>query len=937
MKKSIIKQRYLKNLSPLCAASTGLLFSMSASAAGYYNFGMNWKGGLNPYSFGADGVALPSISDVKIDSSDNYYILGSNRILKFNAAGLFVGWIGAIATSPTGGAAGCNGAAVGTFTPGWCTGGSATSGTGDGMMDGPIGLAIDSSDNLYVSNSTSNRVTKYNSSTGAFLGWIGKIDTPPTGGSAGCNGAATGTITPGWCTGGTSDYNITDATGDGQLYTPSGLVTDSSGNLYVADSNGNRVVKFNSTGAFVGWTGGESSAPTGGAAGCTTLAAITPGWCTGGLPNVGGTPSGQLYTPSGIVRDSSGNLYVEDSYNRVFKYNSSGVYQGWIGKIQGSPTGGAAGCNGAATGTFTPGGCTGGTTNGTTPGTGDGMMRLPMAITVDTSDNLFVSDLGHDRVNKYNSSGVFQGWIGKIATSPTGGAAGCNGAAVGTLTPGWCTGGTSATGSGSGMFNGPRGLALDSSGYLYVADSGDNRLNIYDSAGAYSSTVSYTPAYSSWHRTTTTPVSGVQDGMLNLPMGVAKDSSGNIYVVDKSSNRINKYNSSGVSQGWIGEIDTSPTGGAAGCSGAASGTFTPGWCTGGTPNTLSTSTGGDGKMYTPFDMVVDSGGNLLVLDTGTSRVAKYDSTGAFIGWTGGVSLVPTGGAAGCTAATFNTPGWCTGGMSSSGFKDGTFYGPSSIALDSAGNFYVSEGFGNRISKFNSSGVFQGWIGKIGGSPTGGAAGCNGASAGTATPGWCTGGKGWTSGSGDGMFNQPNGMTLDSSGNLYAVDSANNRIVKYNSSGVFQGWSGKIGTSPTGGAAGCNGAAVGTVTPGWCKGGTAAAGTGDGMLNYPERITLDSAGNLYVTEDIRISKFNSSGVFQGWIGKIATSPTGGQAGCNGAAVGTLTPGWCTGGTAATGTGNGMLGSAMGIIVDSSGNLFVVDNTNSRVIRFSTQGR
>ncbi len=456
------------------AVSAGVLFSMSANAAGYYNFGAQWKGGLNPYSFGADGVALSQVTDVKIDSSDNYYILGTNQILKFNAYGLFIGWIGAIATSPTGGAAGCNGAAVGTFTPGWCTGGSATSGTGDGMMDGTNGLAIDGSNNLYVSNVNSNRITKYNSSTGAFLGWIGKIDTPPTGGAAGCNGAATGTITPGWCTGGTSDYNILVATGDGQVYAPTGLAADSAGNLYVADTGSNRLMKFNSTGAFVGWTGGEGGTPTGGAAGCTTPAAYTPGWCTGGLAGYS-SASGKLSSPFAVAVDSSGNLYVTDLYGRVLKYNSSGVYQGWIGKIQGSPSGGAAGCNGAASGTFTPGFCTGGSAS--SPG-------VSFGIGVDSSNNFYVAESYDNRIVQYNSSGVLQGWIGKIATSPTGGAAGCNGAAIGTLTPGWCTGGTSASGSGNGMLNNPYGLAFDSSGYLHVADSGNLRITSYTPAGA---------------------------------------------------------------------------------------------------------------------------------------------------------------------------------------------------------------------------------------------------------------------------------------------------------------------------------------------------------------------------------------------------------------------------------------------------------------------
>jgi sugar lactone lactonase YvrE len=264
--------------------------------------------------------------------------------------------------------------------------------------------------------------------------------------------------------------------------------------------------------------------------------------------------------------------------------------------------------------------------------------------------------------------------------------------------------------------------------------------------------------------------------------------------------------------------------------------------------------------------------------------------------------------------------------------------PDKIALDSSNNIYVVDTGNNRVSKYNSAGGFQGWIGKIATSPTGGATGCNGASVGTVTPGWCTGGTS-ASGTGDGMLSSPQGLHLDSSGNLYVSDSSNHRINKYNSSGAFQGWIGKIATSPTGGAAGCSGASVGTFTPGWCTGGTATLGTGDGMLNTPKGLTLDTSGSIYVADSAnsRVSKYNSSGAFKGWIGKIATSPTAGAAGCTGAAVGTLTPGWCTGGASTYGTADGMLYNPIGVALDNSGNLFVSDNYNHRIVRYSIQGR
>jgi hypothetical protein len=190
-----------------------------------------------------------------------------------------------------------------------------------------------------------------------------------------------------------------------------------------------------------------------------------------------------------------------------------------------------------------------------------------------------------------------------------------------------------------------------------------------------------------------------------------------------------------------------------------------------------------------------------------------------------------------------------------------------------------------------------------------------------------------------MMSSPKGVFLDSSGNLYVSDSGNSRINKYDSSGMFQGWIGKIATSPTGGASGCNGASVGASTPGWCTGGTATSGGDDGMLDTPEGVTLDSAKNIYVADSAnhRVSKYNSSGVFQGWIGKIATSPTSGATGCNGAAVGTVTPGWCKGGTSDFGGADGMMNGPKGVAIDKSGNLYVADTSNHRIMRFSIQGR
>ena len=92
-----------------------------------------------------------------------------------------------------------------------------------------------------------------------------------------------------------------------------------------------------------------------------------------------------------------------------------------------------------------------------TYGTGDGQMSYPGGVAVDSSGNIYVSDSNNNRIQKFNSSGVFQ----------------------------WKLGGT-ATGSGNGQFSYPQGITLDSSGNIYVADANNNRIVKVTSGGAYS-------------------------------------------------------------------------------------------------------------------------------------------------------------------------------------------------------------------------------------------------------------------------------------------------------------------------------------------------------------------------------------------------------------------------------------------------------------------
>ncbi|MDO8716305.1 MAG: hypothetical protein Q7J73_05810 [Dehalococcoidales bacterium] len=133
---------------------------------------------------------------------------------------------------------------------------------------------------------------------------------------------------------------------------------------------------------------------------------------------------------------------------------------------------------------------------------------------------------------------------------------------------------------------------------------------------------------------------------------------------------------------------------------------------------------GDGQFNYPYNMAVDSSGNLYVVDAQNHRIQKFTSSGLFI---------------------------ATWGIKGAG--DGQFSRPTAVAVDSLGNVYVVDTQNHRIQKFTSSGIF---ITKWG-----------------------------SQGTGDGQFRFPNGAVVDSLGNVYVADSGNNRVQVFsqNSTGM----------------------------------------------------------------------------------------------------------------------------------------------------------
>lgn len=559
----------------------------------------NW----NPYAT-VDGVFWGSGgAGLALDVANNalFVIDSIYRVQKFNlTTGAHIGWLGKIGI--VGGT--CT-AGVGLFTGGWCKGGGAASGSGDGMFTAPTGIAVDPANNALLVGNNLGEIHKFNASTGAFVGKIGLIYV--TGGT--CTAGA-GVASNSWCVGGL----ITSGSGDGMFNGPSGMFIDSAnGLLYVAETGNNRVQKINlSAGSFIASLGAN-------------IAAKSP-WGTGIGTTNRGDKDGQLGSPIGIAVDSTNNafLIVDTNNHRIQKFNlTTGAFIGWIGRI-----GVGGGTCTAGVGNFTGGWCSGGTASA---GTGDGMLDYPGGLALSSSLNtLYVADSGNDRVQKYNlSTGAFQGWIGRIGT----GGGTCT-AGVGNFTGGWCSGGTANYGSGiDGAMNWPNSVAIDPVyGSLFVADGSNNRIQKFNlSTGAFqgwigkilttggSCTAGVGNFTGGWCSGGASDWGTDGDGKMADPYDVLVDTTYFVlYVVELSNHRVQKFNlRTGAFMGWIGKIGT--TGGT--CTNGV-GSFTGRFCSGGT----SDSGNGEGMLNMPYGAAIDLTKNILYIsDTGNHRIMKYTS------------------------------------------------------------------------------------------------------------------------------------------------------------------------------------------------------------------------------------------------------------------------------------------------------------------------
>jgi sugar lactone lactonase YvrE len=357
-------------------------------------------------------------------------------------------------------------------------------------------------------------------------------------------------------------------------------------------------------------------------------------------------------------------------------------------------------------------------------------------VATDAAGNIWVAETNGQRIQKLDPSGKFLLALGKNVNLVGGAsnfgvctvAQSCQAAATGTLT---------------GQFDDPRGIATGAAGDVYVADALNGRVQKFDSSGNILSVIG---------------TGGGHGGEFDFPTGVSTDAQGNLYVAEEAGNRISKFDSSGHFVLAFGKDVV--TGGGTGfevCTVAAN-------CKIGADGALG------GELFSPNAAAADGSGNIYVVDSGNHRVEKYDASGNFLFAFGEDvdSVQPGTGFEICTVAAN-----CKAGLPSD--QAGAFNFPEGVATDAAGNVYVSDLENSRIEEFDSSGHLLRIIGSLG-SDLGG------------------------------QFRGQFGLSTDAAGDLYVADAGNNRIQEFadapptgsGTGGTGTGGSGTGGTGGTGG-------------------------------------------------------------------------------------------------------------------------------------------
>ena len=500
-----------------------------------------------------------------------------------------------------------------------------------------------------------------------------------------------------------------------ELNNPIGVAADSSGNVYIVD-NANFVIRKVDTKGII-----------------STIAG-TAGNC--GYGGDGGlATSAYLSSAFGIAVDKSGNVFIADSGNSVIREVT--VLNGEIKTVAGDGTTGWGGDGGPATGTY---------------------LCEPAGIAVDSDGNLFIADSGSGRIREVTASD------GKIKTVAGGGAS--------STPPG---DGGPAT---SAELTAPWGVAVDSSGNLFIADSGDYRVREVTASTGIINTVAGNGTDCESGGSACGDGGAATNAGFGWIEGIALDSADDIFIADFDNNAIREVTASNSNINTV----------------AGNGTFS--FSGNGIPAT-------NAVLYDPFGAASDSAGNIYIADQENCIVREVNAT------TGIITTVA------------GTPMSCGYGGDGGAATSALLKYPSKVALY-AGEVYIADTDNCLIRKVDTAGTISTFAG---------------------TPGSCGyGGDGGAATSAE--LGGTTAVAVSSSGNVYIADGGNARIREV-SGGI-------INTVAGNGTAGYSGDGHGAK---------------DAELNWPSDVAVDASGNLYIADssNLRIRKVDIWGFITTFAG------------------------------------------------------------------------
>ncbi len=286
---------------------------------------------------------------------------------------------------------------------------------------------------------------------------------------------------------------------------------------------------------------------------------------------------------------------------------------------------------------------------------------------------------------------------------------------------------------------GPAGIAVDTTGNLYIADSANNLIRKVSTNGLISTIAGNVTNIDGGYSGDGGPSTGAE---VRNPGGLALDAAGNLYIADTGNLRIRKIATNG--------IITTVAGGGSGCA-------------------QQTNLVGDGCpatsaiLFSPASVAVDTAGNLYIADTFNQRIRHVAPGGT-------ITTVAGNGSFTLLASSLGDGGPAT---------SATLNFPAGVSVDSLGNVYVGDTFNNRIRKVTVNGI----INTIAGSGSGSYSGDGG-------PATIAG------------LSSPNGVTVDAAGNLYIADTGDQRVREVTANGTITtiAGDGDIGSTGDGGPA-----------------------------------------------------------------------------------------------------------------------------------------